>query len=474
MGNIIIYDFETVTSNQRGWGQIIQIGAIAVDEDLNELSRFNERCRLSPGIIPEAMAMIVSNTTPKLLKESNRSHYEMIRSFVKWIKQFKNSTFMGWNNLEFDQLYFRSTLFQNFEYPYLTTTNGAKEGDIMNLARAANLYYPGTLKNEKNSKGNLVYKLDSMSELNGVSHKEKHTGIGDCEATLGIAQIIKKKAPSVWAASMLTLNKDQALKIIKDEKLFCTNEYYYGKVVPFVQTFVCEHPVYKGWAKNFDLKHDPSIYINMPVEALKQELKKTPKILRTCRSNKHVILMNPSYIDNFEEYKMIGVTKLIERANMIKNNKKFAEKIELILRDEAEEKAQTASQEDLYEEESLYNFPPAEDNRLMEGFHQLEWEKRLPYLKKFKDKRFHYFGKKLIYQEKPELLSKEDYDEIHSTVVKRVLSTNNEPWNTIPRVYAEIDTLREKFEKSKETEKLKMLEDINVYVEELEKNYSRA
>ena len=104
MGNIIIYDFETVTSNQRGWGQIIQIGAIAVDEDLNELSRFNERCRLSPGIIPEAMAMIVSNTTPKLLKESNRSHYEMIRSFVKWIKQFKNSTFMGWNNLEFDQL----------------------------------------------------------------------------------------------------------------------------------------------------------------------------------------------------------------------------------------------------------------------------------------------------------------------------------------------------------------------------------
>ena len=43
--------------------------------------------------------------------------------------------------------------------------------------------------------------------------------------------------------------------------------------------------------------------------------------------------MNPSYIDNFEEYKM---KKLNERANMIKNNKKFAEKIELILRDKAD------------------------------------------------------------------------------------------------------------------------------------------
>ena len=32
-----------------------------------------------------------------------------------------------------------------------------------------------------------------------------------------------------------------------------------AKVVPFVQTFVCQHPVYQ-WPKTFDLKHDPNIY----------------------------------------------------------------------------------------------------------------------------------------------------------------------------------------------------------------------
>ena len=79
----------------------------------------------------------------------------------------------------------------------------------------------------------------------------------------------------------------------------------------------------------------------------------------------------------------------------------------------------------------------------------------------------------MIYQEKPDLLSKEDYDEIHGTIVKRVLSTNDEKkWNTIPRTYKEIDDLRAKFEKSKETGKLKMLDEINAYVEELEKVYS--
>ena len=472
MSNFIFYDFETSSSNKQ-WGQIIEVGAILTDDQLNELDRFDARCRLSPGIIPEAMSLIVSNTTPKKLKETNLSHYEMVKQFVEKLKSWGKVTYIGWNNIEFDQIFWRNTLFLNLQYPFTSTTNGNNEGDLLNLARAANLYYPNTLKNATNAKGNLEYKLDTMAPLNGIKHVA-HTAIGDCGATLKIARIIKKKAPSVWNSSLMTSNKEESLKIIKNEKLFCANEFYYGKVVPFVQTFVCQHPVYQ-WPKTFDLKHDPSIYMGMPIETLKIELKKTPKILRTCRHNKHPIVMNPSYIEHLEVYKTIGIKKLNERAEIIKKNKKFAQKVELILRDEAQEKVETQSQEDLCEEESLYNFLPAEDNKNLQGFHDVDWDKKLAYLQKFKDKRLHYFGKKLLYQEKPDLLPKEDYDEIHNTIVKRVLSTSDDKkWNTIPRTYKEIDDLRAKFEKNKETEKLKMLEDINVYVEELEKAYSRA
>ena len=472
MSNFVFYDFETSSSNKQ-WGQIIEVGAILADDQLNELDRFDSRCRLSPGIIPEAMSLIVSNTTPKKLKETNLSHYEMVKQFVKKLKSWGKVTYIGWNNIEFDQIFWRNTLFQNLQYPFTSTTNGNKEGDLLNLARAANLYYPNTLKNATNAKGNLEYKLDTMAPLNGIKHIA-HTAIGDCGATLEIARIIKKKAPSVWDSSLLTSNKEESLKLIKNEKLFCANEFYYGKVVPFVQTFVCQHPVYQ-WPKTFDLKHDPNIYMDMPIEVLKIELKKAPKVLRTCRHNKHPIVMNPSYIDHFEEYKMIGIRKLKDRAEIIKKNKKFALKVEVILRDEAQDKAETQSQEDICEEESLYNFPPAEDNKILPGFHEIDWENKLAYLKKFKDKRFHYFGKKLLYQEKPDLLPKEVYDEIHNTIIKRVLSTTDDKkWNTIPRTYKEIDDLRAKFEKNKETKKLKMLEDINVYVEELEKSYSRA
>ncbi len=57
-------------------------------------------------------------------------------------------------------------------------------------------------------------------------------------------------------------------------------------------------------------------------------------------------------------------------------------------------------------------------------------------------------------------------------IATRLLSNNEEKWNTIPRLYSEIDTLRNKFKEDKE--KLKALEDINSYAEEMDKMYRKV
>jgi len=471
MSNFVFYDFETSSSNKY-WGQIIQVGAILTNDNLEELDRYEARCRLNPSIIPEAMALIVNKSSPKMLKGANLSHYEMVRQFVDTLKRWGKATYIGYNSIEFDEEFLRNTLFQTLEYPYLTSTNGNNRGDLLNLARAANLYYPGTLKNSISDKGNAVYKLDKMAPLNGIEHDDAHSAIGDVIATLGIGKIIANKAPSVWKASHLSTNKDVTLEIIKKELYFCTNEYFYGKSRPYVQAYVCQHPKYQ-WPKCFDLRHDPQPYLDMPIAALKVAMGKNPKFLRTVRHNKHPIIMNPSYGNEFDEYKMLGGEKLASRANTIKDNKKFAEKISLILQEEAEEKEQTKSQEDIYEEESIYTkFTSNEDNKIMPEFHKADWNKKLSILDKIKDERLHYFGRRLIYEEKPETLPKEDYNQIKRAIAKRLLSTNNEKWNTISRTYSEIDTLREKFEREGKPENLTILDDINAYVEEMEKLYS--
>ena len=471
MSNLVFYDFETCSSNV-SYGQIIQAAAILVNDNFQELDRYESRCKLSPGIVPEAMALLINKTTPKILKETNLSHYQMVRQMVDKFKDWKNSIFIGWNNINFDQEFFRRTLFKNLEYPYLTNTNGNEAGDLFSLARACHLYYPNSLKTPISNKNNPVFKLEKLAPMNGIKHDDAHSAMGDVLATIEIAKLLNKKAPNVWKASLMTTNKDKCLRIIKEEKLFCTSLFYGGRARPYILTYLCQHPW--GYAFCYDLRNDPSYYFNLSSEALKKEIFDVkPKAMRLIKYKKHPIIMNATYGTNFDSYKQLGLPKLKERAKLIRENKDFADRVFSILEDDIRDKQDLDSQLEVYAEESIYKkFPSKEDSAVMPEFHKVDWKDKFSVLQKFKDERFQYFGKKILYEENPDALPKEEYEAIHKEVAARVLSTNKEKWNTIPRTYSEIDTLRNKFKKDKE--KLKALEDINSYIEEMEKMYQKA
>jgi len=183
--------------------------------------------------------------------------------------------------------------------------------------------------------------------------------------------------------------------------------------------------------------------------------------------------MNSSYGMNFDNYKQLGIKKLRERAKLVRENKEFAKQVTTILDDDARERQDLDSQMDVYPEESIYKkFALPEDNKLMPEFHKVDWKDKFSVVQRFKDDRMQYFGKKILYEESPQSLPKEEYDAVHKEIASRILSTNEEKWNTIPRTYSEIDTLRNKFKEDKE--KLKALGDINLYIEEMEKMYQKV
>ena len=471
MPNYVFYDFETCSSNV-SYGQIIEAAAVLVNDNFQELDRFESRCKLSPGIIPEAMALLVNKTSSKMLKERNLSHYQMIRQMMDKFNQWKNSIFIGYNSVEFDEEFLRRTLFKNLEYPYLTVTNGNERGDLLGLARAAHLYYPDCIKTPISDKNNPLFKLEQLAPMNNIKHDKAHSAMGDVLASIGIAKLLYKKAPNVWKASLMTTNKDKCLQTIKEETLFCTNFFYGGKANPFVLTYLCQHPW--NYAFCFDLKADPSYYFNLSIQELKKEIFDVkPKVMRTIKHKKHPIIMNASYGINFDNYKQLGLSKLRERAELIRENKDFANKVSSILEDDIREKQELDSQLDVYAEESIYKkFATKEDSAIMPEFHKVDWKDKFSVLQKFKDERFQYFGKKILYEESPESLPKNEYNLIHKEIASRVLSTNKEKWNTIPRTYSEIDTLRNKFKEDKA--KLEALEEINSFVEDMEKKYQKA
>ena len=368
----------------------------------------------------------------------------------------------------------RKSLFKTLNEPYLTQYNGNKRGDILGLIRTAHLYYPNCIKTPISDKGNAVFKLSELTEMNGIVHDNAHSAVSDVMATIEIAKIIKDKAPSVWKASLMTTSKMEVNSIVEKEKIFCVNEYFYGKARPFVVTFICFHPKY-NWPQCFNLINDPSLYLKMPYAQLKEELKKSPKIIRSIKNNKHPVIMSPNYAKNFEGYKQLGTDKLLERANMIQSNKEFKDRVAKILAEEAEEKEALDSQIGLMAEESIYTgFPQPEDQKLMGEFHRLDWKGKLNLSEKFKDERFTYFAKRLIYEESPEVLGKEEYKKIHRAIAGQILSTNDEKWNTVPKAFKDIDDLRVKYEELKDEKTLAMLDDLSEYIEEIQKKYESA
>ena len=95
-------------------------------------------------------------------------------------------------------------------------------------------------------------------------------------------------------------------------------------------------------------------------------------------------------------------------------------------------------------------------------------------LDKFEDERLVGFGKKIIYQESPETLPKEIYNEIKREIAKRILSEKKEKWWTCKEFYFECDNLREKYSNENDHAKLKFLDELNEFVMSIQKKYENA
>ena len=100
------------------------------------------------------------------------------------------------------------------------------------------------------------------------------------------------------------------------------------------------------------------------------------------------IILDKSYGSKVEPYSSMDINK-IKRAELIKSNEKFSRDVINILKENAEEKMQVSSQEDLPAEESIYvRFSPNKDQALFPKWHAANWPEKFAMLDKFEDDRY--------------------------------------------------------------------------------------
>ncbi len=480
--NFVIWDIET-DSAQLDWATMIEVGAILLDENFKEKERFSARCRMPQDRVPSATALCINKSNVDLITKGNMSHYEMIAQLEKKFRDWSPATFMGYSSVGFDDEILRREFFKSLRKPYLINTEGNSRHDALNMIKAAFAIDENVLKTELNPKGNKSMKLESLARLNGFDSKDAHSALFDTELTVKVLGLLKDKQPNLWNEYLKTKSKVVVENLIKQEKMFTINENFFGKNYLFLVAPLHPnswmHPVYK-WGQVVNLSANIEELQKLNYQDLKKEMKRSPRFYKTIKSNKAPIILDKSLGVKVDPYKKIGENLLNKRAELMKTNEKFSLDICNILREAAEEKMETASQEDIEPEESIYSggFIPPKDEALFPKFHSSDWKEKLAILDQFQDDRLVTFGHGLIFNEAPEILPKDIYKKIKRRIASRILSTNKEKWWTVSAFYSECDEIRENEDKmfSFKTvdEKLKFLDGINDYVMNLEQKYSDA
>ena len=432
----IFYDTET-TGIETAFAQVLQFAAIKTDENLNELERFNIRCRLLPHIIPSPGAMLVTKISPEMLVDPQLpSHYEAFQQIRKKLISWSPAIIVGYNSLAFDEEVLRQAFFQTLQPTYLTNTNGNQRSDVMRIMHAVSIYQPNTISIPTDAKGKETFRLPQLAPANGHNHDHAHEALADVEATIYLAQLAKDRAPDIWKAMYRSVYKSDVAEYVTSQLCFTMTERYFSKTYSWLVTYCGTNPKINSQMAVFDLNFDPNDYCSLSVEQLVDVLNASPKVIRTLTTNKLPIMMPADFAPEGRQALDISEEERNSRAECIRNDRNFRQRVGEALALRYADRVVSR-----YAEKRMYDgFPSRLDETLMNEFHEAEWKDREGLVKQIQDDRLAEFAYRLMYFERPDILSPNKLAVLGGWLKDRIL-TNDEtvPWMTIKKALLEVD-----------------------------------
>jgi len=471
--NYIWFDLET-SGSSTSHDSILEAYFLLTNDSFQQLAPpLSVRCRLKEGVVPNLNALLINRSTVNLLKNSNMSWYEAVNLIESTLRKWSPAIYWAYGGVNFDYEFLRKTWFKALKEPYLTNTNGSKQGDVLHVIRAAKLVKDDIIETPISPKGNPVFKLDKL-----MKHTDAHGAEADTIQTKKLAELIAKKANPVWKSSLMTTSRIDTEQLIQKEKSFCSLEYFYGKLrIFYTYYFGIQHPVYK-WFLAWDLQWDPADYVKMGKEALKDALSKSPKVLRIIRCNKSPMILNSNYGMKLEPYSKIPHEIYKKRMKILDESNDFKELILNILQEKADEREKddplSLHPEDRLNNLYAHGFPEQSEKEKMEKFHSVDWKEKVNLLDSFSQDHNNHFARRLVYEEAEHLLPKSIHKEVKRTLAEKILNPKNDKvnWTTVADFYQQIDLERSKSQN--DSKRMKLLEEYNDFVMNIEKKYQDA
>jgi exodeoxyribonuclease-1 len=268
------YDLETSGVNPRS-ARVMQFAGQRTSIDLQPIGEpVNVLIKLTPDVVPEPDAILVTGITPQKTLQEGVTEAEFLKLFCDKIA-IKDTIFVGFNTVRFDDEFMRFMLYRNFYDPYdWQWKDGKSRWDLLDVVRMTRALRPDGIKWPVDTNGKSTNRLELLTAINGLDHIDAHDALSDVKATIALAQLIRGKQPKLFEYLLTMRDKKKAQELVAKGTPFVYSSGKYPS--EFEKTTVAQlvvpHPT-KQCAYVFDLRHDPAQYKDYTPEQLAEAWK---------------------------------------------------------------------------------------------------------------------------------------------------------------------------------------------------------
>ncbi|MDR7342934.1 exodeoxyribonuclease-1 [Pantoea alhagi] len=194
----LFHDYETFGTSP-ALDRPAQFAAIRTDMDFNIIGEPEVfYCQPADDYLPQPEAVMITGITPQLARARGMKEAEFAQR-IHALFTVENTCVVGYNNVRFDDEVTRNIFYRNFYDPYAWSwQNGNSRWDLLDVMRACYALRPEGIVWPENEDGLPSFKLEQLTQANGVEHANAHDAMSDVYATIAMAKLVKTQQPKLF------------------------------------------------------------------------------------------------------------------------------------------------------------------------------------------------------------------------------------------------------------------------------------
>ena len=384
---LFFYDLET-SGIRPDSARIMQFAGQRVDLDLKPVAEpFNYLIRINEDILPDPQAVLVHGIAPQQTVLEGLSEAEFLKVFYKEVVQAE-TTFVGFNNVRFDDEFMRYLNYRNLYDPYAWAwEKHNSRWDLLDVTRFTRAMRPEGINWPQDENGKNTNRLEQLAKANKLNHLKAHDASSDVLATIELASLIKQKQPKLYDLLFKMRHKEAVSALVNSAQpfLYTSSHYPSNELHTTITVKVADNLKTPNAVLVYDLRHDPEPYLKLSPEELANAWRYNPERklsgtqtlpVKTLRFNRCPAIAPIEFArDEAETAERIGVDFNLIDANLKKLQgddakifaKHLSQALEILNLEQASRRAEKHTTVDSRLYDGFYSDP---DRSLLKSLHQ--------------------------------------------------------------------------------------------------------